>query len=137
MNYETLIIDDDDIALFLHETILQDCGFANELKTFNKAQHALAYIESYQNSAVKYLIFLDINMPVMNGWRFLEALENYPNSADIKVIMVTSSIEKSDKERAMSVKFVNAYLEKPLKQEQIRKLQNNINFKDFFISNGR
>ena len=70
-----------------------------------------------------YLIFLDINMPVMSGWELLEHLQAHPNPEKFFVIMVTSSVDSKDHERARSYPQVLGYFEKPLEDRSFKKLR--------------
>ncbi|MBC6113187.1 response regulator [Pedobacter fastidiosus] len=127
-----MIIDDDDTALFLHETILGDCGTTRLPESFNSAQSALEYLNRAENQAAQYLILLDINMPVMNGWEFLDALETATANRNIQVVMVTSSIEERDKKRALSKNLVTDFLIKPLTEQQLGVLKQYEHLQPFF-----
>src|SRR5690606_23194827 len=83
------------------------------------AQEALMYINQYNQPAITYLIFLDINMAIMTGWEMLERLQALPNHQNIHVVIVTSSIDSADKKRASGFKQVIDYMIKPLKQESL------------------
>ncbi|MFC3563241.1 response regulator [Pedobacter jamesrossensis] len=122
-NYRILIIDDDDIALFLHSTILEDIFQNIVIETFNKAALALKYLKANAMEKNEYLIFLDINMPEVNGWEFLEAIKSYENIETAKVIIVSSSVEITEKEKAQNISFVKNFLIKPLMPEQVEQLR--------------
>lgn len=134
MSYKVLIIDDDDIVLFLHATILNDCGVATEPLPFNSAISALEHLNQPENLNNQYLVFLDINMPVMNGWGFLEALKTHPPSCNIQVIMVTSSVDVTERENAFSTYFVNDFLIKPLEEQHLITLRTSDRYSAFFSS---
>jgi CheY-like chemotaxis protein len=91
------------------------------------------YLKNYEESCKVYpnqfppsLILLDINMPAMNGFEFLEAYQSLLTTQKIypspTVIMFTSSEEENDKEKAMRFPFVKDYLVKPLSPEKVNKL---------------
>jgi len=132
MAHQILIIDDDEIALFLHEIVITDCGLSSTPKTFTSAESALLYLNDHQNIASHYLIFLDINMPKMDGWEFAEKIKTHPLREQISVIMVSSSVEKKDRERALSSEVISDYLIKPLKEHQVLMLQDQAKFNAFF-----
>jgi len=65
------------------------------------------------------IILLDLNMPVMDGWQFLDAfIKKYPNQ-DVHIFIVTSSIDQADIDKAASYKLVSNYVVKPLQRDQI------------------
>lgn len=116
MNLEVLVVDDDAVVLFLHKVLINKSVIPSNVKDFQDAEEALTYSE--QRASKNYLlIFLDINMPGLNGWEFLERLEKMPFSEKIFVVMVTSSINRSDRERASKYPNVMDYREKPLSKQ--------------------
>lgn len=116
---KVLIIDDDLGVLFLHEIIITESSLHPKPLTFSKAEDALTYITPLDHSQSRFLIFLDINMPTMNGWKFLEALENQIHHAAIKVIMVTSSLSRAEREKSKSYRMVVDFWEKPMEENQV------------------
>jgi len=133
MQPKILIIDDDEIVLFLHSVILEDTGTRNTPEKFGSAQAALRYLDRYAENGRQFLLLLDINMPVMNGWAFLDALEARPLPAEISVVLVTSSVDESDRRKALSYRMVNGFLIKPLSAEQISELKKAAVFTPFFL----
>jgi len=134
LHYKILIVDDDEIALFLHEIIVGDCGPTNDVETFSSAASALSYLSSIKDDSCKYLVLLDINMPHMNGWEFAEVIENHPLREKISIVMVSSSVEKREIDRARSSDIIDDYLLKPLREEQILTLKSQPKFSVFFNS---
>ena len=119
---KVLIIDDDPGVLFLHEIIVKESKLSLTPECYNDAQKALKYIKSIDESGSKLLIFLDINMPKMSGWSFLDALVNTIEFMDIKVVMVTSSLSKIDREKTSDYPFVIDFWEKPMDETQTQLL---------------
>jgi two-component SAPR family response regulator len=115
-NLETLmLIDDDSIYLMLCQRTIKRSGKFKKVLTFNYADEALAYMEENKDEKID-LIFLDINMPRMNGFEFLaEATERLKDEfrANI-VIMLTTSIHPSDIEKSKRYSNVKGYMAKPL-----------------------
>ncbi len=114
MSLEVLIVDDDKIIIFLHRIMLEKSELAQSPLSFLNGKEALKYITEDANSNKDYLILLDINMPEMNGWEFLDAIKNKPFANRLFVVIVTSSIDSSDKEQAMKYEHVIDYYEKPI-----------------------
>jgi len=74
MSYHVVVVDDDEIILFLHSRIIRTVGLHNSPRTFNSASKALDFFDSLSNDEERILLFLDINMPVMDGWGLLDII---------------------------------------------------------------
>jgi len=114
MKLKTLIVDDDAMVVFLHKLAVVEGGLSNFPAVAGNGSQALAYISENQTSGTYLLILLDINMPEMDGWGFLDALQTLSIQTPISVVMVTSSIDKRDRNRAKEYRQVIDYIEKPL-----------------------
>ena len=128
-----LIIDDDEIVLLVERKILQRCGFDQETFTFKSSDAALQFLQKEEEDQ-KFLILLDINMPVMNGWQFLTKMEDLGRNDNIFVIMVTSSIDRYDKEIAQNYKSVIGFIEKPITTENCLQIKDLTQLADFFTT---
>lgn len=126
-----LIIDDDEIVLMVERKILQRCGIDKETITFKNGNAALEYLKD-QNADQKFLILLDINMPVMNGWDFLLQMETLNRNENIFVIMVTSSIDRYDKKLAEKYNTVISFIEKPITADDCKHINNLPEISHFF-----
>lgn len=115
---KVFIIDDDPGVIFLHEIIVKESKLSDHPLCFSDANIALDYILTIDEDVSRLLIFLDINMPKMTGWDFLELLIEKVQNADIKVVMVTSSLSKSDKEKSSVFPLVIDFWEKPINEIQ-------------------
>lgn len=127
MKLGTIVLIDDDFSTNrYHEIILNHADAAEKIIKFEYAKDALVYLTSEENG--KYpqpeIIFLDINMPKMNGWKFLEEYKKLDNkqTAEIVITMLTSSLNHDDKERALAIKEVSEYICKPLTQERVNEI---------------
>ncbi|RXG23272.1 response regulator [Leeuwenhoekiella aequorea] len=117
MEQEVFIIDDDKVICKVHQYLI-----AHVLKTvtsiFVDAAEALDVIQ--KNSFSKgYLIYLDINMPELNGWEFIKQLERLKNPERFVIILVTSSVDVADKWKASQFECVKGYVEKPLTKAKL------------------
>ena len=109
-----MLIDDNSMDNFINKRLIESCEFASDIIICNSGKEALDYFNSGQE--IPSLVFLDINMPEMNGFEFLEAFENLP--ADIhkqcKVLMLSTSESFKDLNKANKNRFVKKFLNKPL-----------------------
>lgn len=113
-----MIIDDNHIDLYIFSKLITKNNFCEKILQYNSAKNALNYILENQenNSLMPQIIFLDIYMPEMDGFEFLEEYQKlYSNSTPYcKVIMVSSSIDDSDILRAKLDKNVALFATKPI-----------------------
>ena len=110
---KVLIVDDDDIVLLVQSKMLQRCGISESPLKYKSPKEALQFLFNDHEDA-QYLIFLDINMPQMSGWDFLEEIKKNQPNAEMGVVMVTSSIASYDKGKAATYPNVIDYVEKPI-----------------------
>ncbi|MEQ9263465.1 MAG: response regulator [Owenweeksia sp.] len=115
---EILLIDDDPIINFINKKIVEPEFPHYGIMVLENGLQALEYIQ--KNPQKRYLIFLDINMPVMNGWEFLKAISLDSGQYDLSIHILTSSIDESDKVKAQSNKQVLSYLPKPLTKDVLK-----------------
>lgn len=112
--HHILVVDDDEEYNFLTEETLLDAGVDCERTYLTRVDEALDYLA---DSAHPFpdLIFLDINMPMMNGWEFLEEYEkrNY-HKKPARIVMISTSIYQQDREKAKGYPSVIEYVDKPL-----------------------
>jgi two-component SAPR family response regulator len=121
-----LIIDDDPSNNFLCEIMLKKTIAGMEIRTFLQPEIAVDFIKKeYSNgNAVPTILFLDINMPVMTGWDFLETLEAFDDKIiqHFTIYIVSSSVDQMDKKRAVENPLVIDYIEKPVTVEKLKKI---------------
>ncbi|MFP5040756.1 response regulator [Parasediminibacterium sp. JCM 36343] len=122
-NLKVLIVDDDPVVVLMHKRIVANCNLSNAPLTFKNGKEAFEYISNTNDNSV-YLVLLDINMPVMNGWDFLNSIQEMPNDSRFFVMMVSSSVSEPDKEKAKEYSQVIGYLEKNLNATVCKEIKN-------------
>ncbi len=125
-----MLIDDNEIDNIINQKMIEGNDFAERLYIHTGSRSALEFLQNLDRDteALKHLlpdiIFLDINMPVMDGFQFLEEYDKL--SANIKdhckVVMLTTSINPSDMDLAKKSKYVYRYINKPLTSEFLKEI---------------
>jgi CheY-like chemotaxis protein len=129
---KVLIVDDDSASVFLTRLVLEEMNIAQDIYTVANGKDALAFVEKHTINIAQYndtnenfddspnLIFLDINMPVMDGFEFLDYFEKLhaSQSTDFHVVLLTTSINERDVDKARKYNIVS-YMEKPITEEKI------------------
>ncbi|MBQ0786272.1 MAG: response regulator [Oceanihabitans sp.] len=114
----TLLIDDDKVINFYNEKIVNRHNDFGQVTSVNSGQNALDYLKDASNGLIAKpdLIFLDINMPAMNGWEFIEEFNKIDSNftSSIKVILLTTSNNPDDFKRSKTIKIVSDFINKPL-----------------------
>ena len=114
MELKVLIVDDNDMIHFLHKEVLEMSDLSQNPLIFSDGKETLDYLIKSQQSEDAFLVLLDLDMPIMNGFVLLEHLSELENSKNIHVVIVSSSVDEKDKKRTFE--YVNAidFIEKPL-----------------------
>jgi CheY-like chemotaxis protein len=118
MKYKlVLLIDDDPDSNFVNSWILKK-DFAEEVETKESGQEALEYLRKQSNLRLSLpeIIFLDIRMPVMDGFEFLKEFDKLSSQIheSCKIVMLSSSFDKKDYQQAMEDPYVIKFINKPL-----------------------
>ncbi|TBX67516.1 response regulator [Flavobacterium silvisoli] len=118
-----LLIDDNDIDNFITHHVISKAEIAEKITVKNSAIEALEYLRTIRDDFEQFpdLIFLDVAMPLMDGFGFLNEIIKFPKLIENQcfVAMLTSSNNKDDIERAMQYSVVKKYFNKPLKIEML------------------
>ncbi len=125
----TLLIDDDPITTFLTERLLHHEGLSDTAASFQSPTEALAFLlRQIPAGLVPQVILLDLNMPVVSGWDFLDLLK--PHEVQLQgqciVYLLTSSMAPSDEARATAYPLVAGVLLKPLDQRKIQQIRDHV-----------
>lgn len=122
-----LLIDDDEPTNFLNKMTLEQTGCTRHIRVAQSGQEALDYLrgcgpDKTSSSPRPDLIFLDINMPAMNGWEFLDRYRMLPSAkkADIVLIMLTTSLNPDDELKTRAIPEVAGFENKPLSQDRMQ-----------------
>jgi CheY-like chemotaxis protein len=128
MIFDFIVVDDDVINNMICSKIIRHVLTGANVLTFTEPEAALTYIQSkYANeNAAMVILLLDINMPSMDGWEFLDAFQQFEQGikSHFKIYMLSSSVDLRDRERAISNENVTSYLEKPFTIENLRAIMN-------------
>tara|TARA_R110000850_G_scaffold46160_6_gene116320 strand:- start:186 stop:587 length:402 start_codon:yes stop_codon:yes gene_type:complete len=118
------LVDDDDVYQYTFLRQLKGTDFAKDILLFSDGELAMEFIETHINNVelLPDIIFLDINMPIMDGWEFLEEFVQLKPKVgkEILIYMVSSSIDPADIQRAKTIGDVSDYLIKPIVKEHVK-----------------
>ncbi len=137
---KVLCVDDDTISLTISQLLLKRTGFAMEVDTAIDGSEALEYFENlFANNPdpvanAPELILLDINMPVMNGWEFLQEYNpRYQEKlVNTRIVILSSTIDPEDFALAKQYPVVVQFISKPLSIENLEELKSNPAMQQFF-----
>lgn len=122
---KTVLIDDSDIDLFIQRRFLEVYDFSNQLFLYKSAEEALDWLKAMNGDTPPDIIFLDLNMPEIDGFSFLKNFIELPEKikSKSKIVVLTSSNNAQDREQAFSFTNVIQFITKPLKQTDIEELR--------------
>lgn len=125
-----MLIDDNEIDVFINENIIKGCGFAENVFKNTSTKSAIEFLKNismnrlFDSRYIPTYIFLDINMPMLDGFQFIEEFEKLDDkiSSSCKIVMLSSSVSPEDEKRARASKCVVEYVYKPLTEKILKKL---------------
>ena len=122
---KTLLIDDSDIDLFIQRRFLEVYNFSHQLISYKSATEALNWLKNINGQDPPEIIFLDLNMPEVDGFSFLKSFQTLPEKIQhaARIVVLTSSNSLKDREEAFENKNVIQFITKPLKQSDIELLR--------------
>lgn len=117
-----VLIDDSDIDLFVQRRFIELSGFAKRVVTFRSSREALGYLSDPGLKETPDLIFLDLNMPEIDGFAFLEQYNRQVQGVPAHTIILTSSSSSLDRDRAATFENVVGFLSKPLTEGNLSEI---------------
>jgi CheY-like chemotaxis protein len=125
-NHSICIVDDDEVYKFFVKKIIEIKGLADNVLTFPDGEEAYNYIKENKGNPdlLPDIIFLDINMPIMDGFLFMEEYTKLKHeiNKEIAIYMVTSSIDIIDLERSKKYTEITDFITKPISAEVLEKI---------------
>jgi CheY-like chemotaxis protein len=125
-----LVIDDDDINIFIIKKIVEKTGFDINMVSKGNGLQAIDYLKATisNQETLPHLILIDINMPIMNGWEFVEAYQTLQIIQKVDLYILSSSVYENDIEKTKSYASVKGFISKPLSIERLTELIKEIKF---------
>ena len=121
------LIDDDEIYLFTMKKLIEKNKLANNVHEFHNGFDAIEFLNKVATNnhvLLPDMIFLDINMPVMDGWTFMDvfSLLKPKLNKKIQVYMISSSVNKPDIEKAKKITDISDFIVKPIGPKQLKNI---------------
>ncbi len=118
-----IVVDDDPFNIIICSMVLEDTLGEVGITTFTKPEEGLTFIKNIKSPTI---LFLDINMPTLSGWGFLEQFEKFTEAVkmNVGIYILSSSLDQHDKDRAYRNKHVRGFISKPIGSETVISIAN-------------
>jgi CheY-like chemotaxis protein len=120
------VVEDDMITSMLIKRVLLKHPIINNINTFSNGKEAFYFFNQLRKDEYPDLIFLDLNMPVMDGWEFLDCSLKYMKINDIPIVILSSSIDPNDRKKAIEYNNIIRFLSKPLRLDEVNDILNDL-----------
>jgi response regulator of citrate/malate metabolism len=131
MSRNILIVDDDSIVQFIHQKLIQKIHPNEVVQSFLNTKDALDFILKSTNESMKYLVFLDINLLPFNAWEWIELLRENQVASQVEIILISSSVDSEDMDKAAQFSEIKGFVSKPLRVENLEHLKADQNLRYF------
>lgn len=129
--HNVMLIDDNEIDNLINQKMIEAAGIADNIFTHSGAKSAIEFLRNIEKivktspNILPEVIFLDIDMPLMDGFQFLDQFEKLsPDTKNYcKIVMLTSSINPQDLNKSKTYNYVRKFLNKPLTQDSLKNLE--------------
>jgi len=121
-----MLVDDDEMSIYLEKKIIEQTGLINTIKTFDNGLDAINFLKDNLNNPelLPKIILLDICMPIMDGWGFLEEFKDLKHHLEEKIVIyiLSSSISSDDIKKVKKINEVSNFIIKPITKEVFEKI---------------
>jgi CheY-like chemotaxis protein len=128
------LIDDDDIFVFLTKKAINKTNLVEEIKVFSNGLDALVFLKEnkHQEDTLPEIILLDLSMPIMDGWQFLDEYSTFHSKMvkKITIYICSSSISPRDILRAKTINSVSDYIIKPITKVKLKNIIQSLNYRN-------
>lgn len=119
---QVCLVEDDPVHAFIAQKVLGMTGMVNEVLIFENGKKIFDFLVQLRQEGkiMPDLILLDLNMPIWDGWQFLDEAKDMDLLKDIPLYIITSSTDRSDRDRASQHQLLDRYLVKPLTLDKVK-----------------